>query len=257
MPKSRNAEEKAPSRKYLTAASCDISRLRRASGAQQVQREREDLQRHEERQQVVGRREDQHAADREQEQREDLGGGEAGLDGGLLAVAARHGGGLRGEGVDAVAVRLRVEPALGEGEDRDERASRIVPCRNSAGRRRRSRPWPRCAPWSCRSRRPRGRPPRRRRRPGRRRTGTPGRSSGTRRGTNASIRTPDDRGAEDDQRGRQLRRTRCSAPGSCRASAAAVVHRLWTAAALTWRPPRVGLGVLLVDVGHGRASPPG
>ena len=31
MPKSRNAEEKAPSRKYLTAASCDSSRLRRAS----------------------------------------------------------------------------------------------------------------------------------------------------------------------------------------------------------------------------------
>lgn len=31
MPKRVNAEAKAPSRKYLTAASCDMSRLRRAT----------------------------------------------------------------------------------------------------------------------------------------------------------------------------------------------------------------------------------
>ena len=41
--------------------------------AQQVERQREHLERHEHRQQVVGRREQHHAADREHHQREDLG----------------------------------------------------------------------------------------------------------------------------------------------------------------------------------------
>ncbi|SCD30840.1 hypothetical protein GA0115236_10067 [Streptomyces sp. IgraMP-1] len=84
-------------------------------GAHQVEREGEDLQRDEEGQQVVGGGEDDHAADREEHQREDLGGGEPGLDSGLFGLAARDGPGLRHEGVDPLAVRP-VEAAFGEGE---------------------------------------------------------------------------------------------------------------------------------------------
>jgi len=54
MPNRRNAEEKAPSRKYFTAASWTA-----AGGggqpAQQVERQRQHLERHEQREQVVGR----------------------------------------------------------------------------------------------------------------------------------------------------------------------------------------------------------
>ena len=175
--------------------------------------------------------------DREEQQREDLGGGEPGLDRGLLAVAARHGRGLRGEGVDAVAVRRRVEPPLGEGEDgRPARPAGSCPAGTGRVRRPRSRPSPRCAPWWCRIRRPRGRRPRRRRRRGRRRTGTPGRSSGT-----CAARRPRPgprrRRADDDQGGRQLRVLDLRRVDLRRSASAAVVHRLWTAVALTWPPP--------------------
>ena len=185
--------------------------------AQQVQREREDLQRDEQRQQVVGRREDQHAADREQQQREDLGGGEPGLDRGLLAVAAGHGRGLRGERVDAVAVRRRVEPPLGEGEaPRPAPPAGSCPAGTAPVRRRRSRPSPRCCalvvpypPAASADDRGEGGG---QRDDGRR---TAGRSSGP-----CAARTPRPGRRRSPRRGRSAwataARTRCAAPGSCR-----------------------------------------
>ena len=53
----------------------------------------------------------------------------------------------------------------------------------------------------------------------------------------------DDRRADARSGGRELGVLDVSVPGSCRRrAAAAVVHRLWTAVALTWPPPRSGLG---------------
>ena len=105
----------------------------------QVQRQRQHLERDEHEQQVVRDDEQQHAADREQRQREDLG-----LDpgaGGQLAVAPRpddHGG----LGDDRAAAD--VVAALGDEQQATRTAMiRIVPCRNRPGRvdrdRRRSR----------------------------------------------------------------------------------------------------------------------
>lgn len=64
--------------------------LAAGEGAEEVERQGEDFQRDEQGQQVVRRREDQHA-DGEEDEREDLGGGEPGPDRLLLAVAARDG----------------------------------------------------------------------------------------------------------------------------------------------------------------------
>ena len=80
--------------------------------AEQVQRQREHLERDEHGQQVVGRGEQQHAADREHRERVDLGVVQA-LGGGLaLGLGARQGGGLAGERGHAA-----LEPALGEQQD--------------------------------------------------------------------------------------------------------------------------------------------
>ena len=65
--------------------------------AQQVERQRQHFQRHEHGEQVVGGGEQQHAADREQGQRVDLGVADAGFQPLALFRAAGDGGGLRGE----------------------------------------------------------------------------------------------------------------------------------------------------------------
>ena len=65
--------------------------------AHQVERQRQDLERDEHRQQVVRGGEQQHAADREQQQREDLGLHEPGTPGLRLGRRPGDGGGLRGE----------------------------------------------------------------------------------------------------------------------------------------------------------------
>ena len=69
--------------------------------AHQVQRQREHLERDEHGEQIVGGREQHHAADGEHGQREHLGLGDPGLNGRLLGEAARNRGGLRGERVQA------------------------------------------------------------------------------------------------------------------------------------------------------------
>ena len=84
--------------------------------AEQVEREREHLERHEHREQVVGRGEQHHAEDREHHQREDLGVVEAGRRGLPLRLGAGQRGRLAGEGRDPA-----LEPALGEEQHAAER----------------------------------------------------------------------------------------------------------------------------------------
>ena len=80
---------------------------------QQVEREREHLESHEHGEQVTGRREEHHPADREQQQRVDLGVVEAGRL--PLGLGAREGRRLAGEGGHAA-----LDAALGEEEDTAE-----------------------------------------------------------------------------------------------------------------------------------------
>ncbi len=100
----------------MTADSWDISRRRRASahstysGSEKTSSDTNSVSRSFAAGKIIMPR------DREQHQREDLGRREAGLDGPLLLLAARHRRALRGERVDPVAVRDRVQPPLGEGE---------------------------------------------------------------------------------------------------------------------------------------------
>ena len=97
--------------------------------AQQVQRERQDLERDEQDQQVVGRGEQHHAGDREHHQREDLG---------LLAAARWSRAAPRSTPASSrPARRTRRRPCSG---DRSATSSTlpmprtaIVPCRNSVG----------------------------------------------------------------------------------------------------------------------------
>ena len=77
--------------------------------AEQVERQREHLERHEHGQQVVGGREQHHAADREHRERVDLGVVQALGRRLALGLGARQGGGLAGERRHAA-----LEPALGE-----------------------------------------------------------------------------------------------------------------------------------------------
>ena len=77
--------------------------------AEQVQREREHLERHEHGEQVVGRREHHHPGDREHHQREDLGVLQPLGRGQALRLGAGQGGSLAGERRHPA-----LEPALGE-----------------------------------------------------------------------------------------------------------------------------------------------
>ena len=87
--------------------------------AQQVQRQRQHLERDEHRQQVARRREQHHAEDREQQQRVDLGVLEAG--GAALGLGPRQRGGLAGERRHpAVELPLGEEQAAAEGEEQDQ-----------------------------------------------------------------------------------------------------------------------------------------
>ena len=70
--------------------------------AEQVERQRQHLERDEHREQVVRRREEQHPADREHQQREDLGLGDAGR--GEHPLVPRAGHGRAGWGEDAAVV---------------------------------------------------------------------------------------------------------------------------------------------------------
>ncbi len=69
----------------------------------QVQRQRQDFQRDEHGQQVVGGGEHHHAADRQHHQREEFGLGGSGPLRFALGVAARNRGGLRGKGIQPAA----------------------------------------------------------------------------------------------------------------------------------------------------------
>ena len=87
--------------------------------AQQVERQREHLERDEHRQQVVGRREHQHAADREHQQREDLGLGDAGGRQRALVLGARQGRAGRGERAAGVQCLLGRRQQAGQREQQD------------------------------------------------------------------------------------------------------------------------------------------
>ena len=87
--------------------------------AQQVERQRQHLEGDEHREQVTGRGEEHHAADREQQQRVDLGVVEAG--GGALGVGARERGGLAGEHRHpALDLALGEQQDAPDGEDQDQ-----------------------------------------------------------------------------------------------------------------------------------------
>ena len=89
--------------------------------AEQVERQREDLERDEHRQQVVGRREQHHAADGEHQERVDLGVVEAGGRGLALGLGARQRSGLTGErGDPALEVPLGEEQHSPDREDQDQ-----------------------------------------------------------------------------------------------------------------------------------------
>ena len=157
--------------------------------AEQVEREREHLERDEHREQVAGRREQHHAADREQQQRVDLGVVEA--RGGLaLGLGAGQRGGLAGERRDA---RPRPGARRRAGRRRGRRPGQapqehgravdaIVPSEPNR---------PRAAPSPSAAGRVRDEADAdqrgHQRRPGSSRTG---RGSAAARGRNASIRTP-------------------------------------------------------------------
>ena len=88
---------------------------------EQVQRQREHLERDEHRQQVAGGGEDHHPAGREQHERVHLGLRQPLPAGDLLVVRAGDGGGLRGERV------LAGLAAVGDEQQRDEREQRDHP----------------------------------------------------------------------------------------------------------------------------------
>ncbi len=100
----------------MSAASWLSSRRRRARPAEQVERQREHLEGDEHREQVAGGGEQQHAADREHQQRVDLGVLDAAGGGLPLGLGAREGRGLAGERGDA-----GLDPALGEQRDAEQR----------------------------------------------------------------------------------------------------------------------------------------
>ena len=120
--------------------------------AEQVERQREHLERDEHGEQVAGRREQHHPADREHQQRVDLGVVEA-LGRGLpLRLGAGQGGGLAGERRDA-------RPRAGARRTARRRRARRPgsgPTGRPSGRRRRCVPSaptrPRAAPSACSSR---------------------------------------------------------------------------------------------------------
>ena len=103
----------------------------------QVQRQREDLEGDEHRQQVVGGREEQHAADREHREREDLGASPALRDRSLLLDPAGRRRRHRRE-----RVARRVERTLGHQQDGAERRA-AGSCPGGTARDRRWRPRPR------------------------------------------------------------------------------------------------------------------
>ncbi|CAM5448064.1 hypothetical protein SALBM311S_04500 [Streptomyces alboniger] len=118
MPNRVNAEANAPSRKYLTAASCDISRLRRASahsrysGSEKTSSATNSVSRS----LAAGKISMPAIANNSS------GNTSVVVNPAFTAAlnsAAGHRGRLCGEGVDAVAVRLGVEPPFGEGEQAD------------------------------------------------------------------------------------------------------------------------------------------
>ncbi len=86
--------------------------------AQQVQRQRQHLEPDEHGQQIVGRREQQHAADGKQRQRIDLGVREPGQQALSLLGAAGDRGGLRGERADLMR-RLGNQQNADESQDQD------------------------------------------------------------------------------------------------------------------------------------------
>ena len=144
-------------------------------------------------------------------QREDLGVVNAGR-GGLASCRCRAPPRPARRTSRPVAVRARVEPALGEGAARARMpASRIVPCRNSAARRRRPRPSRASRAFGCR---PAGREPRprRTRRQGRPAQRTSGLSSGLA-GQERLDQHADHGHAEDDQHRATAGRTRSC--GAC------------------------------------------
>ena len=98
--------------------------------AQQVQRQREHLERDEHRQQVAGGGEDQHAADREQQQRVDLGLHQPGP--AARASSSSRAGDGRGLRRRTRRAGRRPRSAIDQ-HARAAPAARIVPCRNSAG----------------------------------------------------------------------------------------------------------------------------
>ena len=159
--------------------------------AQQVERQREHLEADEHRQQVVGRREQHHAEDREHHQRVDLGVLAARRDRRGLRVGAGHRGGLAGERRHpAVEVALGEEQHAGDRQRQDQ-----APDEQARARRRR------CVPPTART--PRAAPSSydvdvtgdqhdadQGGRRGRRGPARPARCSATERGTNASTTTP-------------------------------------------------------------------
>ena len=174
--------------------------------AQQVERQREHLERHEHRQQVVGRREQHHAADREHHQRVDLGVVEAAAS----TPAARP----RCRAARRPGRRTRTRRPRGGARRtaarRRARSSRIRPHRNRSGRR------PRCAPSTAsdaaghavaerpsRSRGDHDRADERGDQAGERRARS-GRGSAAARGRNASTRTPSAGDAEDEEQRPEL-----------------------------------------------------
>jgi hypothetical protein len=87
--------------------------------AHQVQRQRQHLERDEHCQQVVGGREQQHAADGEHRQRKHLGLHYSGLGSQLFGHAARDRRRLRGERVQSAAAGLRIRWSTPLGDEQD------------------------------------------------------------------------------------------------------------------------------------------
>ena len=250
MPKRKNAERERAEQEVLQRRLLRQQPAATGQPAQQVERQREHLERDEHRQQVAGGREQHHAADREQRQREDLGRCQPGA---RAARLVRRPGEAAPCGVNASPPGRR--GPLGHGQHaEDATARRIVPCRNSVGPSTTIAPRPRVAAAG--------------RAVGRRRTTATNAADqadqrrattwigvADRRGANASTRTPTQRGAEDDQHRRWPGRSRSSAPAGGRRPAAWQRHwrRHFGAPAAGTVGRRVGDADLL----HGRGRPPG